>query len=148
MEWSGPELAALMEPAVATIFRFLRKSGANEAKAHHLTPSQVTALRSLMVSGTLRMSDLASRLELSNSACSTMIDQLDRLQLVEKGLDPSDRRVTLVCVTSAGREVATAIVGRIYRHLAEAMRDLRPAERYMVLGGLESLAKLIEEKGL
>lgn len=148
MEWDGAELARLMEPSVATIFRFLRKSSAEVAKAHQLTPTQVNALRALMLAGPLRMSDLATRLELSNSACTAMIDQLARLELVTKGLDESDRRATRVDITPQGQEVATAIVGSIYRRLGEAMELLRPAERYMVLGGLEALAALIDQEGL
>jgi len=148
VEWDGAELARLMEPPVATIFRFLRKSSAEVAKAHQLTPTQVNALRALMLAGPLRMSELATRLELSNSAGTTMIDQLARLQLVEKGLDQADRRATRVDITPRGREVATAIVGHIYRRLGDAMEGLKPAERYMVLGGLEALAALIDQQGL
>lgn len=145
MNWDGAELAGLMEPAVATIFRFLRKSSADEAKAHHLTNTQATALRALLLSGSLRMSDLAARLELSNSACSSMIEQLDRLGLVERCLGEADRRVTLVSITPRGREVSTAIVNSLYGRLAEAMQDVRPAECYMMLGGLEALASLIAD---
>ncbi len=49
---------------------------------------------------------LASRLGLSAATAGRTVDQLVRAELAERHEDPADRRVKLVSITPAGREIA------------------------------------------
>lgn len=141
--WESDRLAQVMEPAVAKLFRFLRRSLSEAGKAHQLTFTQANALRFLLAGGDKRMSELAARLELSNSACTAMVDQLEKRRLVTKTLDPDDRRSNLVSLSRDGTVMAEAMVAAMYTRLADAMKRLSVPERYMVLGAFEALAQVI-----
>ena len=142
--WDNESLAALMEPAVGKIFRYIRRGLTEEARAHALTFTQVNALRFLWVNGPMRMNELAGMLELSGSACTAMVEQLEKRGLLEKRLDAADRRATLVSNTADGEVLARQITHNAYRHVAEGMQQLGVAERYMVLAGFEALASVID----
>ena len=49
---------------------------------------------------------LAERIGLSVATAGRTVDQLVKAELVERDEDPSDRRVKLVTITKAGREIA------------------------------------------
>lgn len=51
----------------------------------------------------LRMQDLGSRVVLSRSRVSRLVDDLESSDLVERRPDPDDGRATLACLTAQGR---------------------------------------------
>ncbi|WP_420451890.1 MarR family winged helix-turn-helix transcriptional regulator [Ilumatobacter sp.] len=52
---------------------------------------------------------LGDRLGIGRAAIGSVVDRLERLGLVERHPDPGDRRVWLVDVTDAGREIARRV---------------------------------------
>ncbi len=67
----------------------------------------LTALSSLSTierSGHRRLTDLAASEGVTQPSMSAIVNQLQRLGLVERRSDPQDGRVVLVAITSAGRE--------------------------------------------
>jgi MarR family transcriptional regulator for hemolysin len=52
---------------------------------------------------------LADRLSIGRAAIGSVVDQLQKRGLVERQPNPADRRVWLVAVTPAGRELATEV---------------------------------------
>jgi DNA-binding MarR family transcriptional regulator len=126
------------------LFKFLRRANQETAKAFDLTPTQVRALRVLSLEGPRRLGELAGWMELSNSACSTMIDQLEKRGLILKREDPGDRRSIYAETTPEGARVAQALAQATFAQLAERVSRLGLAERYMVLGGLEALGSVLD----
>ncbi|MFG1797872.1 MarR family winged helix-turn-helix transcriptional regulator [Nocardia sp. NPDC049149] len=101
-------------------------------KAHGLSGLDMNALMRLSRSPRrrLRMSDLAAQTRLSTSGVTRLVDRLARAGLVERELDPGDRRSAYAVLTEAGAV-----------RLAEALPDyLAGVERWFT--GLLTPAQL------
>jgi MarR family transcriptional regulator for hemolysin len=79
-----------------------------------LNQSQVTALVHLDRVEELSQTDLASRLGMRKAATGTLIDGLEGKGLVERRRSREDRRLQLVSITDAGRELVDQV-----DHMAE-----------------------------
>ncbi len=104
--------------------------------------SQLHVMHLLDRHGELPMSHLAEMLDVSLSAATGLIDRIEERGFVERIRVPSDRRVVLVRVTPAGRQMLeevellrSGIIARVLDKLdasqltrvAAAMADLRIA---------------------
>lgn len=75
-------------------------------KAHGVSGLDLNALLRLSRSPRqrLRMSDLAAQTELSTSGVTRLVDRLATAGLVERVLDPADRRSSYAALTDAGAQ--------------------------------------------
>ena len=72
---------------------------------HGVTVAQAYGLRALWLGGALSMSELARALTVSVSTLTGVVDQLERKQLVQRVIDPQDRRSFRVELTVKGRKL-------------------------------------------
>ena len=78
-----------------------------------LDPGAFWLLKSLLGDGPLRPTDLAASMGLDTSTVSRHLTQLHRAGLVERSVDPDDRRAQRVLLSPAGRaEVDAALASR------------------------------------
>ncbi|QIS06310.1 MarR family transcriptional regulator [Nocardia brasiliensis] len=113
-------------------------------RAHGLTGMDLNALMRLSRSPgrRLRMTDLATQTALSTSGVTRLVDRLTRSGLVERELDPGDRRSAYAVLTAAGA-----------RRLAEVLPDyLRAVERWLTglltpqqLDGLVTALRIVRD---
>ncbi|MGO2110228.1 MAG: MarR family winged helix-turn-helix transcriptional regulator [Pseudoclavibacter sp.] len=90
--------------------------------------------------GSLGQRELASQLMLDPSQLVPLIDELEKLGLVERVVDPSDRRSRLVAATDRGREVYGEAREAITAADAAANAGLTPAARARLIEALRALA--------
>ena len=92
------------------------------------------ALRRL-VDAPLAMGELAARLGMDPPNVTTVVDDLERAGLVRRQRHPSDRRVTLVAATPAGRALARRAQAVLDRPCAKLERlataDIRELRRIL-----------------
>jgi DNA-binding MarR family transcriptional regulator len=69
-----------------------------------VTMAQAKVLYVVAAAETLRMSELASRLGVSMSTASGVVDRLVELGLLERRADAADRRQVIVALTAAGAD--------------------------------------------
>jgi DNA-binding MarR family transcriptional regulator len=67
-----------------------------------VTMSQAKVMYTVLVAGTLRLSELAGRLGVSLSTTSAQVDRLVELGLLDRHDDPADRRQIVISVTPDG----------------------------------------------
>jgi DNA-binding MarR family transcriptional regulator len=108
-------------------------------RATGLNQSQVTALMHLDRSEELSQTELAARLGMRKAATGTLIEGLEDKGLVERRRSREDRRLQLVSVTDAGRDVVDQV-----DHLAEALgteyrRGISRDERVQLVSILQRL---------
>jgi DNA-binding MarR family transcriptional regulator len=108
-------------------------------RATGLNQSQVTALVHLDRVEELSQTDLASRLGLRKAAAGTLIEGLEGKGLVERRRSREDRRLQLVSITDAGREVVDQV-----DHMAEDLgteyrRGISRDERVLLVSILRRL---------
>jgi DNA-binding MarR family transcriptional regulator len=90
------------------------------------------------------MSALSRELGVSLSAMTQLADRLERVGLVERVPEGSDRRVRMLCLTQQGqRIIQNHRAGRI-GCVAAVFRHLSPASRTEILAALETLLRACE----
>jgi DNA-binding MarR family transcriptional regulator len=99
---------------------------------HGLTIGEFDVLAALRRAGAphvMTPTALARLLMLSPAGMTNRVDRLEAAGLVERRPDPSDRRSSLVVLTSAGRALADAAVDDHVANEAELLSGLTAAER-------------------
>jgi len=92
--------------------------------AHSIPLMQMGLLRLLDGLGAQRMSDIAARLDLTQSGCTALVDRAIQSELVTRYRDPADRRVVWVQLTTQGNQrldelrlLRSRMIARYLRHL-------------------------------
>jgi DNA-binding MarR family transcriptional regulator len=108
-------------------------------RATGLQQTQVAALIHLDRIEALSQTDLAARLGMKKAATGTLIDGLEGKGLVERRRALDDRRLQLVSITDAGREVVET-VDRMAEELGTGYRrGISRAERVQLVSILQRL---------
>lgn len=92
-----------------------------------LTESQIAILEAVFHLGPLQQGELCQKILRSGSNVTTVVDNLERGGLVRRVRDGSDRRIQVVHLTDAGRELVDRAlpvhVGRITRAMSALSSD-------------------------
>ena len=94
-----------------------------------ITHPQYYALHHVCERKTLSIADLGSALGLHTPVASRVVDRLVRAGLVQRRLDPNDRRTILVEPTRHGREVLARVRRVRFDELSAMLARLDDAER-------------------
>jgi DNA-binding MarR family transcriptional regulator len=103
-----------------------------------IEPSQWATLRKI-ARGPCTMSELARHKGVSLPTISKSVDMLVRRAWVERFVDDTDRRQTLVRLTSGGRRVLAECRRRVELRLDEKLATLTTAEREQVTASLRTV---------
>lgn len=134
----GAELAARLRVAVARLQRQLRRRAVGD-----LTLSQISALVSLEQHGPLRAGDLAAREAVSAPTMTRILAVLEERGLVERAVDPSDRRASSVALTLAGEGVLGTLRQERTAFLVDRLSQLDDDERRRLADAVEVLEQLV-----
>ncbi|WGF88690.1 MarR family winged helix-turn-helix transcriptional regulator [Marinivivus vitaminiproducens] len=128
---------------LSDVARLMRKRFEQQARAEglELTRAQWSVLARLARREGLRQTELAAILEVEPITLARQLDRLEAAGMVERRLDPSDRRARLLFLKPAAHPLLDQIraVGLTIRE--EALAGLSPAERETFL------ALLVRVKG-
>ncbi len=94
----GQLLVHLTRLFQSELFLRLQDAGLQDARVPH---THVTAY--IKAEGS-RLTDLAAQARMTRPAMAELVDDLERLGIVERRPDPSDGRAKLICLTDAGWE--------------------------------------------
>lgn len=94
-----------------------------------LSPTESWLLRHLVESGPLRMSALARWQGVDRSTMTAQINRLERMGLVRRADDPSDRRAILVHVTQEGEAAHHDTVETARRLCSAVLEGWQESER-------------------
>lgn len=123
------DVAAEISDLLARTHRRLRKHAGTDLGALGVTPSQLRTLRVLARDGDQRVTELARRLDIVPRSATSVVDGLERAGYVRRQADPTDRRATIVELTSAGRDVMAEVNRRRHAGMEELLARLTPADR-------------------
>src|SRR5690606_100723 len=94
---------------LADVSRLLRRAIASRLQGSELTFAQARVLVHVSRDPGLRQVELAARLEVQPITLARVLDQLEARGLVERRLDPDDRRAWRVFLTSAAGDRVESI---------------------------------------
>lgn len=124
------------------IIEHLTRRLREESADMELSSSWATTLSRLDLDGAMGVSELARREGISQPGMTQLVDRIAKEGLVEKTVSATDRRVTLIALTEAGR---TAMVRRRQQRVARMERRiaaLSAEEQQLLVAALPALDRL------
>ena len=100
-----------------------------EAESTGITPVQFAALQALANSPRVDQRTLSRSIGFDTSTIASVIDRLESRGLVQRSLDPTDRRVRLLALTPEGEAVLAQVIPAMLRAQERMLQPLPPAER-------------------
>lgn len=156
VEWQGTRAAreqeaehdAGMLALTLSLYRAMTafdRAEATELAPHGLTVSQLNILTVLhRAERPLTMGELGQAVSVRPANLTGVVDGLTRRSLVERQINPFDRRSYLITKTAAGEEFLTGFLPGHRRHLGRLMRGLSPDERAVLADLLERLRQSVD----
>ena len=122
------------EEAVLLMVMQIGKRMRQRQPGDEVDPATVPVLHILSCAGSIRLSDLAQRMQLDASTVSRHARQLEERGLISRTTDPEDRRAARVQITELGSKALAAsfehrkqMIGRVLE--AWPLQDLQTLER-------------------
>ncbi|MFE7928613.1 MarR family winged helix-turn-helix transcriptional regulator [Streptomyces sp. NPDC057456] len=109
---------------------------AAEETRPRLPARQLLALRTVRSRPELNMTALAEQLGVGLPTASRLCDRLEAAGLLERTVQPSNRREVQLVVTGYGRRLLTDVAERRVRRLASVFEAMSPAQRTALEVGL------------
>lgn len=106
--------------------------------------AQVELLQVLSDTSPMRVRDIATERHLAASTVSSLITQLMAAGLVERAVDPHDRRVAAVSLTASGTAQLSSWLGANERHINDALEQLPADQRRLVQDAIPALGALAD----
>jgi DNA-binding MarR family transcriptional regulator len=156
VEWqvahAAQEHGAGIDPGVLaltlTLYRAMTafdRAEAAELTPHGLTVSQLNILTVLhQAERPMTMGELGHAVSVRPANLTGVVDGLTRRSLVERQINPYDRRSYLITKTPAGEDFLSAFLPGHWRHLDRLMRGLDGNERALLADLLERLRESVE----
>ncbi len=116
-----------LDDALALVIARMRDIWHRRMRAFDLTPPQAITLRKLL-DGPLPMGSVAEVLSCDASTVTGIADRLEERGLIQRQVDPADRRVKLLALTATGRDLVESIDGPFTTEIPGIAR-LSEAER-------------------
>jgi DNA-binding MarR family transcriptional regulator len=132
-------LANDLRPTIARLARRLRQQDQTG-----LGPTMTATLASIAKHDGPTHGELAAIEQVSPPTITAVVDKLEKLGLVTRQADASDRRVTRVHATSAGLEQLDEVRNRRTSWLATQVTALDDDERRRLADAVDVLAKLVD----
>lgn len=130
---------------VKKVTRLMRKYSDASARGTGLTGPQFAVLETLFGTQGLTQKELAIRLGLAHSTVSAIVVRLEKRHLVARLPYPKDKRVTRISLTKdAHRSLSRRAEILPEKVLAKALSRATMGQRRQILGGLQSLNRLLE----
>ena len=108
-----------------------------------LNVSQLSCLLVLEKTGPLSLSKLSQHVFLSPSMITSIVDQLEKKELVVRTRKSTDRRVILIELTEKGKEVAQTAPPSFQEQLTSSLSHLKKEEKKTLFDSLNKLLSII-----
>ncbi len=133
----GHHIRRLQQIAVAIFLQ--------ETEAHGITPVQYAALQAVHNSPGIDQRTLARSIGFDTSTIAGVVDRLEVRGLMQRNASSEDRRVRLLTLTAAGRELLDAVVPSMLQAQQRMLEPLPRAERGEFLRMLRVLVEANNE---
>jgi DNA-binding MarR family transcriptional regulator len=128
-----PEITSTDSPQIETyrlflkLHRLFQELNRDEFRPYDLSTPQYAILFHASVDG-VPLSQICQHMLADNSNLTRMVDRLEARGLVQRAADPSDRRVTLVQLTEAGKALIDDLHPRHRELVEQRMSHLSPEQ--------------------
>ena len=134
-------LASRLRLAVMRLARVLRQKAQDS-----ITPSQLSALVSIERDGPVTLGDLAALESVQPPTMTRIVAGLEEQGLVQREVDPADRRISRVRMTPQARKLLERNRSRKTAYLASRMRGLSAEELDVLARAAGLLERMTEDE--
>lgn len=128
----------LLTTAQHTVFQYLSQRLA----PYDITPSQYGILNCLWINdGTCLPRQIAELLCLETSTVSGILDRMQKKDLIDRVINPENRREILVMITPKGEALKAPVLKIIDEVNEEVLKDFNPKETEFIRKSLRQIAE-------
>ena len=110
-----------------------------------LTLPQYTLLYQLMLLGTVSMTEISGRLEITKPAVTNLVDRLEEKKFLKRIPHTKDRRVILLEILPRGKKIITEIQGRSLDLLLKAYDQFNGKEHQVIRCFYATVSKVMDD---
>jgi DNA-binding MarR family transcriptional regulator len=110
-----------------------------------LTLSQYTLLYQLMLLGTVSMTEISGRLEITKPAVTNLVDRLEEKKCLKRVPHAEDRRVILLEILSKGEKIIAEIQGQSLDLLLKAYDQFDVKEHRVISRFYATVSKVMDD---
>lgn len=129
------EIMFIYYPRVRKAFRSLVS-----IKDIPISMTQLTCLNILEKNGTMSMSELASDLNMSNQQLTKVVDALVEFDMVERFIDPSNRRKIFARVTEHGHQTLQSLSKEVDRKMSFLVSKMSQEDADKLYTSIQTIA--------
>lgn len=138
------DMADTIERNIREIREVLRRPLEAEFARGQLTGPQRSVMQTVFHSDGISLKDLCNRVSLNHSTVSGIVDRLEARGMLERQVNPADRRLSSIVVTRAVRDFMDKSAPALVTHpLVHALKRATEAERKTIVRGLAALRRII-----
>ena len=119
----------------------LRRHAEQHIRGLGIGLSDFFVLEVLLHKGPTPVNEIGRRVRLTSGSITSAVDRLEAKGLVERRLDPADRRTRIVHLTPAGQKLIGCAFADHERAMEHATGGLTPAERAEAVALLKKLGR-------
>ena len=113
-------------------------------KTSGLTAPQMLILQTLRDHGDAIISDIAKQVSLSQATVTSIIDRLEKRQLVVRERSSQDKRKVFACLTDEGAEIIRNAPPPLQEYFKRQFRDLQDWEQMQIISSLQRVAQMMD----
>jgi DNA-binding MarR family transcriptional regulator len=102
-------------------------------------------MKTLEMEGTRHIAEIGESLQIPKPQMTHLIDRLEKLDIVQRQPDTSDRRITNVVLTDRGRSIVQEIDENLYASISETLACLSDTELRDLSLSLKKLGDLLKK---
>ncbi len=110
-----------------------------------ITPLHFEIIRLLEEEGTLHVAEIGERLQIAKAQMTQLIDKLEALNIVERKINPADRRTTNIGITDQGRIILEENKNCLMNAMRESMSCLIDEELEELSDSLRKLRDILSK---
>lgn len=114
------------------------------AKTTSLTSPQILLLQSLRDKGQITIGELANEMSLSQATVTTIVDRLEKRELVYRMRSESDKRKVHVHLTDKALEILKKAPIPLQEQFTRQFGDLQEWEQTMIISALKRVAQMMD----
>ncbi len=128
-------------------YRILQSQVSNSLERYGLSPTTWSILGLINENQDgIRLSEIASNINVEAPHITTLVDQLQNMAIVEKHDHPTDKRAKLLFLTSKGKSLISPVEGNLNQVLLKLLNGVTESELGAYQTVLETIVKNAELK--
>lgn len=132
----------LMMQRLVRVFQVFER---DEIRTFGFTTTQCYTILELLKSEALTMNELSERMMLKSSTMTRILDNLVRDKYISREKDKSDRRIVIVSLTDAGRDIAIQLDQTVKDYYKRVIKNIPVGQVEEVLNSVNILQNAFEK---